>query len=128
MAILLKIRWDIKEGSEKVFRDNQEALCRVMSEDHPGVICYHVDYPERGVSEWVEIYANNDVFRAHLANEKGSDPLGAIIGACDKITCRCWGDPDEASKDILAGFGATYQDSGGASFSLNPAADRTSLV
>lgn len=77
-----------------------------MSEDHPGVIAYHVDYPEPGVSEWVEIYANKDVFRAHLANEKVQAPLGEIIGVCDKITCRCWGDPDAASKDILAGFGA----------------------
>ena len=40
------------------------------------MITYHVDYPAEGVSEWVEIYANDDVFRAHLANEKGKAPLG----------------------------------------------------
>ena len=128
MAILLKIRWDIKEGSEGAFRHNQEQLCAVMSEDHPGVIAYHVDYPEPGVSEWVEIYANDDVFRAHLANEKGQAPLGEIIRACDKITCRCWGDPDAASRDILAGFGRRTTRTGGAAFSVNPAADRTSLT
>jgi len=128
MAIMLKIRWDMQRGQENNFRENQKKLCAVMSSDHPGVICYHVDYPAPGVSEWVEIYANNNVFRAHLANEKGKEPLQTIIGACDKITCRCWGDPDEKSKQILAGFGATYHDTAEASFSLNPRADRASLV
>ncbi len=128
MSILFKIRWDIKEGREDTFRENQSQLCAVMSDDHPGVICYHVDYPAAGVSEWTEIYANDDVFRAHLANERGQGPLGAIIESCEKITCRCWGDPDAASKDILAGFGATYHGTAESSFALHPNADRDSLV
>ena len=97
MAFMLKIRWDIKNGKVADFKSNQEALCKVML-DHPGVICYHVDYPSEGVSEWVEVYANDDTFRAHLANEKGKSPLGAVIEACDKITCRCFGDPDAESR------------------------------
>ncbi len=128
MAILLQIRWDMKPGREADFKENQEKLCQVMSEDHPGVICYHADYPAPGVSEWVEIYANDDVFRAHLANEKGKAPLGAIVDSCEKITCRCWGDPDAASREILAGFGATYHDTAPSSFSLHSQADAKSLV
>ena len=91
MPIMLKIRWEIAEGRENDFRQNQQKLCAVMHDDHPGVICYHVDYPSPGVSEWVEIYANDDVFKAHLANEKGKGPLTTLVGACAKITCRCWG-------------------------------------
>ncbi len=128
MAIMLKLRWDIKKGAEQEFRKNQEALCEVMSSDHPGVICYHVDYPASGVSEWTEIYANDSVFKAHLANEKGKGPLGTLVGLCDKITCRCWGDPDAESRKILAGFGATYHETAKASFQLHPRADRASLV
>ena len=128
MAIMLTIRWNMKMGRESAFRENQKKLCAVMKNDHPGVICYHVDYPAPNMSEWIEIYANNDVFRAHLANEKGKEPLQTLIGACDKITCRCWGDPDDKSKQILAGFGATYHDTAEASFSLNSRADRASLV
>lgn len=127
MPIMLKIRWDLKDGKEAGFRENQEALCEVMTE-HPGVICYHVDYPSKGVSEWVEIYANNDAFRAHLANERGKAPLGALIDASAKITCRCWGNPDDESKNILAGFGATYQESGKSSFAVNPNANKDSRV
>jgi hypothetical protein len=127
MAILLKITWDIKDGQEGEFKSNQEALCAVMLE-HPGVLTYHAEYPAPGVSEWTEIYANNDVFRAHLANEKGQAPLGALVGACDTITCRCFGDPDDASKEILAGFGATYHDTGDHAFAVNPGADKDSLV
>jgi quinol monooxygenase YgiN len=128
MAIMLKIRWDIKSGRENDFRENQKKLCAVMSSDHPGVICYHVDYPAPGVSEWVEVYANNDVFKAHLANKKGKEPLATLIGACEKITCKCWGDPDDESKKILAGFGATYHPTAEASFALNPKADPGSLI
>ena len=128
MAILLKIRGNIKEGHEGAFRENQKALCEVMSADHPGVICYHVDYPAPGMSEWTEIYANNDAFKAHLANEKGKAPLGAVIGACDSIICRCWGDPDDESKEILAGFAATYHDIGDGAFVLHPNADKDSAV
>ena len=127
MSILLKLRWDLKEGREADFRANQEKLCAVMTE-HPGVITYHVDYPEPGVSEWVEIYANNDAFRAHLANEKGKEPLAGVIDASAKITCNCWGDPDDASKEILAGFGATYHDAGPNSFNVNPNVDPNSSV
>ena len=128
MAIMLKIRWDIKKGRENDFRENQMKLCSVMSSDHPGVICYHVDYPTAGVSEWVEIYANNSVFKAHLDNKKGKEPLATLIGACDNITCRCWGDPDAESKKILAGFGSTYHETAEASFLLHPKADRASLI
>jgi quinol monooxygenase YgiN len=86
MPILLKIRWDIAEGREPEFRDNQKKLCAVMRADHPGVICYHVDYPAPNVSEWTEIYANDDAFRAHLANERGKAPLAAVSGR--RITTR----------------------------------------
>ena len=127
MPIMLKIQWDLKEGREADFRANQEALCTVMYH-HPGVICYHVDYPAQGVSQWTEIYATNEAFKAHLANEKGKAPLGACIDASAKITCRCWGDPDAGSKEILAGFGATYHETAKNAFALNPSADKDSLV
>lgn len=127
MSFLLKIQWNIKPGREAEFRANQAALCSVMLE-HPGVICYHADYPSPQVSEWTEIYATNEAFVAHLANEKGKQPLGTLIAACDSIVCRCWGEPDERSKGILAGFGATYHDTAENAFVLNPKADRDSLV
>lgn len=127
MSIMLKIRWDIKDGQEADFRANQEALCAVMLE-HPGVITYHAEYPSAGVSEWTEIYANDDAFAAHLANEKGQAPLGAVVAACDTITCRCFGNPSDASKKILAGFGATYHETAEEAFVLNANADKDSLV
>jgi hypothetical protein len=128
MAIMLKIRWDIKESKEQDFRKNQEKLCAVMSNDHPGVICYHVDYPEPGVCESVEIYANNSAFKARLDNQMGKEPFAALVGACGKITCKCWGDPTEESKKILARFGATYHETAKASFLLHPNAHAASPV
>lgn len=127
MPFMLKIQWDIKGGREADFRANQEKLCAVMLE-HPGVICYHADYPSEQVSQWTEVYATNESFKAHLANEKGKESLGALIDACDKITCQCWGDPDKESQEILAGFGATYHDTAVNAFVLNPGADKDSLV
>ncbi|MEE9570068.1 MAG: hypothetical protein V3W02_00060 [Gammaproteobacteria bacterium] len=124
---MLKIQWDIKSGSEADFKANQEKLCQVMLE-HPGVICYHADYPSEGVSQWVEIYATDEAFAAHLANEKGKEPLGALIEACDKITCQCWGDPNDASKEILVGFGTTYHQTAEHAFVLNAEADKDSLI
>ncbi|MDH3228320.1 MAG: hypothetical protein OEN55_00855 [Alphaproteobacteria bacterium] len=128
MPFMLKIQWDLKDGREADFKANQEKLCQVMADDHPGVICYHVDYPSQGVSQWTEIYATNESFKAHLANEKGKAPLGACIDASAKITCRCWGDPDAGSKEILAGFGATYQETAKNAFVLHPRADKDSPV
>jgi len=128
MAFMLKIRWEIASGQAGGFKSNQEALCKVMQDDHPGVICYHVDYPEENVSEWVEIYANDDAFRAHLANEKGKEPLGAVVGACDKIICRCFGSPDDESREILKAFGTTYHQTGANAFVVNPQADKDSPV
>lgn len=127
MPFMLKIQWDIKAGREADFRANQAALCKVMLE-HPGVICYHADYPSQSVSQWTEIYATDEAFAAHLANEEGKVPLGTLIEACDNITCQCWGDPSAGSKDILAGFGATYHETAENAFVLNPRADRDSLI
>jgi len=94
MPFMLKIRWDIKEGSEADFRANQEQLCEVMLE-HPGVITYHVEYPSPRVSEWTEVYATDAAFKAHLDNERGKAPLGAVVAACDTITCRCFGEAND---------------------------------
>ena len=127
MAFMLKIRWSIKSGRQAEFEANQEKLCAVMLE-HPGVICYHVDYPSPGVSEWTEIYATDESFAAHLANDKGKEPLGTLVEACDTIKCQCWGRPNAASKKALAGFGATYETTGKNAFALNPRADKGSLV
>jgi hypothetical protein len=127
MSFMLKIRWDISEGQEANFKTNQVTLCDVMLE-HPGVICYHADYPSANVSEWVEIYATDEAFAAHLENEKGKEPLGALIGACDNITCQCWGDPSDDSKKILEAFSASYQEYADNAFVLNPGADKDSLV
>jgi len=127
MPFMLKIQWDIQSGGENSFRMNQEALCKVML-DHPGVICYHASYPSKRVSQWVEIYATDEAFAAHLANEKGKQPLGAIIESCDKITCQCWGDPNAGSREILKGFGTTYHETAENAFVLNPQADKDSLL
>lgn len=127
MSFMLKIQWDIKAGAEADFKRNQEALCKVMLE-HPGVICYHVEYTSPRVSVWTEVYANDEAFAAHLANPKGKGPLGAVIEACDKITCRCFGVPNAANKEVLAGFGATYEKTAEGSFALHPKADRDSKV
>jgi len=128
MAILLKIRWEIKAGREREFRDNQEKLCAVMRADHPGVICYHVDYPSASLSEWTEIYANNEVFKAHLANPKGQGPLQTLITLCDDIVCRCWGEADAESRELLADFGTVYEDTARNAYALHPHADARSKV
>jgi quinol monooxygenase YgiN len=127
MPFMLKIQWDIKAGRDADFRDNQAALCKVMLE-HPGVICYHVDYPSQRVSQWTEIYATDEAFAAHLANDKGKGPLAAVIDVCDKITCQCWGNPNAGCKELLAGFGTTYHETATNAFVLNPGADRDSRI
>jgi hypothetical protein len=120
MPILLKLKWIFKEGKRDKFVENQGALMKAM-QDLPGVIVYHADYPEgENCSEWMELYADDEVFVAHVAYEKGKEPLGMCIGASEKIECRCWGNPNEESKKILAGFGCTYHESGENSIVLNP--------
>ena len=68
------------------------------------------------------------LFRAHLANEQGKGPLGALADDCDAITVRCFGGPDAGSREILAGFGASYFDTAPDLFVLHPRADRNSVV
>ena len=127
MPFMLKIRWDIRDGQEADFKASQATLCNVILE-HPGVICYHADYPSANVSEWVEIYASDGAFAAHLENDRGKEPLDLLIGACENITCQCWGDPSDASRKILEAFGASYEESADKAFVLNPGADKDSLV
>ena len=86
--------------------------------NHPGVICYHADYPKPELSEWVEIYANDDTFASHLDDPAASEPLGELINCCSKVSCRCWGDPNPASKERLKAFAAEYQNTGKGSFVL----------
>jgi hypothetical protein len=67
-------------------------------------------------------------YLTQLANERGAGPLGAIIEAPETITCQCFGEPDDESREILAGFGTVYNETAAHSFVLNPRADRVSLV
>lgn len=127
MAFLLKVHWTIKPGMEQRFKAAQVELAQVMVE-HPGVLSYHADYPEPGVSEWVELYANDDTFKAHLDNPKGHSPLSTLVDCCSAISCRCWGDPNDASRNRLKAFSATYKETGSGSFVLNPNADLSSPV
>ena len=128
MPILLKIRWTFKDGRRDDFVKNQKELMAVMN-DHPGVMTYHADYPEgENFSEWTEIYNNDATFKAHLDNEKGKAPLGVCVDASEKIECRCWGNPSEDSKKILAGFGAVYMESGENSIIVHPKADKDATV
>ena len=127
MAFLLKVRWEIKPGLHNQFCQSEKALAEVMPH-HPGVICYHADYPEPNLSEWVEIYANDDTFASHLDDPAASKPLGELIDCCSKVSCRCWGDPNSASKERLKAFAAEYQNTGKGSFVLNPNADSHSSI
>ena len=127
MAFMLKVRWDIAPGRIADFRANQQALCTAMR-DHPGVIAYHADYPTEAVSEWIEIYATDAAFLAHLENPDGKAPHAGVVAACTSVTTRCFGTPDAASRAILDGFGVTYHDTAPGAFVLNPGADRDSLV
>ncbi|HZP19479.1 MAG TPA: hypothetical protein VFB16_04660 [Bauldia sp.] len=127
VAFMLKVRWEINPDKLADFRLNQRALCKAMLE-HPGVITYHAEYPSPLVSDWIEIYANDEAFRAHLANEKGKGPLSAVTAACDRITVRCFGNPDAESRAFLAGANTSYHDTAPEAFVLNPRADRDSPV
>ena len=98
MAFLLKVRWEIKPGMQNQFCQSEKALAEVML-NHPGVICYHADYPEPNLSEWVEIYANDDTFASHLDDPGASQPLGELINCCSKVSCRCWAIPTPPPKN-----------------------------
>ncbi len=127
MAFMLKVHWTIKPGMEARFKAAQTELAEVML-GHPGVLSYHADYPEPGVSEWVELYANDDTFAAHLENAKSHGPLNTLIDSCSNVSCRCWGDPSDGSRERLKAFSASYKSTGEGSFVLNPNADITSSV
>ena len=127
MAFLLKVRWEIKPGMQNQFSQSEKALAEVML-NHPGVICYHADHPKPELSEWVEIYANDDTFASHLDDPAASEPLGELINCCSKVSCRCWGDPKPASKERLKAFATEYQRTGKGSFVLNPNADPASPI
>ena len=127
MAFLLKVRWEIKPGLHNQFCQSEKALAEVMPH-HPGVICYHADYPEPNLSARVEIYANADTFASPLDDPAASKPLGELIDCCSKVSCRCWGDPNPASKERLKAFAAEYQNTGQGSFVLNPTADLHSHI
>ena len=111
MAFMLKVRWDIAPGKADAFRASQQALCTAML-DHPGVITYHAAYPDELVSEWIELYATDAAFLAHLENPAGKAPHAAVIAACTKVTTGCFGTPGPDARAILEGFGASFEDSG----------------
>lgn len=127
MAFMLKVRWTIKPGQRPAFEAAQRTLGEVMLA-HPGVIAYHATYPDETTSEWLEIYAGDAAFLAHLANPAGQAPLAAAMAACSEIDCRCFGDADAESRAFLAGVGTTYHPTATGSFVLNPRADPDSEV
>ena len=127
MAFMLKIRWNIAPGKRAAFRAAQQTLCTVML-DHPGVITYHADYPAeasatgpRSTPPTPPSAPTSTTPPARPRSAPSSPPATAS-------SCRCFGDPDPASREILKGFGTTYHPTAENAFVLNPRADRTSQV
>ena len=127
MAFMLKVRWNIRPGERAAFEANQRALCAVMLE-HPGVICYHATYPDESTSEWVEIYANDAAFKAHLDNDKGKAPLAAVAGRLRVDRLPLLRRPGRRFARDPEGLRHHLPSDRGDAFVVNPRADRNSQV
>ena len=119
--------WEIKPDMQNQFCESADVLAGAML-NHPGGLCYYANYREPNLSEWIEIYANDETFASHLDDPAGSKPLGELINCCNKVSCLCSGDPNPASKQRLKAFAAKYQSTGKGSFVLNPNADPRSRL
>ena len=96
------------------FCESADVLTGVML-NHAGVLCYHADYPEPNLSEWMEIYANDDTFASTSMTLQPAS-LSELINYCSKVSCRCWGDQLQRTSQGLA---AEYQSTGKGAFVLN---------
>ena len=86
MPFMLKIQWDLKDGREADFRTNQEALCKVMADDHPGVICYHADYPSAGVSQWAKARSRPELIASKRSRNARLTGPGAGTGMSSRYS------------------------------------------
>ena len=75
-----------------------------------------------------EIYATEEAFAAHLANDKRKGPLATALTPATRLPVNSGGIPNEGSKKLLADFGTTYHETATNAFVLNSRADRDSRV
>ena len=128
MSFMLKIQWDIKAGHELGFRTNQKALCKVMLE-HPGVICYHVDYPSERVSQWTESMQLTRRSQRTLPTKRARILWGTLLRRATRSPVNAVGiQTPGPGREILVGFATTYHETARDAFVLHPRADRESRV
>eukprot|EP00899_Mesostigma_viride_P015326 jgi/Mesvir1/23795/Mv10609-RA.2 len=112
-------------GKEEQCAQGFKDLAAIMAKDHPGVIMYAM----KRVFNFIELYANNETFVAHLANPKAADPLARVKaslepeGSMGPVWYLADGPISEDSKKLLAQFGAVKEELADGTFLLNPKAD-----
>lgn len=84
-------------------------LADYVEQLYPGVLTYAFLPLNEDKTSWmfVETYLDNEVFVAHLNENEFIGKLGALIAS---VQTDVFGDPNEASRELLAGFNPTYRD------------------
>ena len=127
MAFMLKVRWNIRPGQRAAFEAAQRELCAVMLDIPASSATTSTIRPRRrasGSRSTPTTPPSGPTSTTPRARPRSPPPTPPATS----IDCRCFGDPDAASRAILKGFGTTFHPTAAQSFVLNPRADRDSEV
>jgi len=104
-GILYLVELQVSEGKEEELRDLAQEMVESTAKE-PGTLNYHWALNDN-ICHTIEHYESNEATFDHLTtfNEKFADKFMALGTV---TSCTVYGEPNEAVKTILDGFGSKY--------------------
>ena len=99
-------RLAIHDGQDEAFRRVVEEMCAATAHEE-GALNYEWSLSEDGrTCHVLERYADSDAVRAHIENIGGF--VDRFMAVVDVVGNEVYGSPDEAAREALTQFGATF--------------------
>ena len=104
-GILYLVELQVSEGKEEALRELAQEMVESTAKE-PGTLNYHWALNDN-ICHTIEHYESNEATFNHLTtfNEKFADKFMALGTV---TSCTVYGEPNEAVKTILDGFGSKY--------------------
>ena len=126
-GVMLKITVTAKDGQDAEIFKALKGLEACMLKGSPGSLVYHFFQDEKNdhVFNLTEIYSTIEAFKNHLKLDAAQEPIRLLGANCAEVSCDCWGETDEESREMLKTFNTVYRDTT-AGYILHPEADLNS--
>jgi quinol monooxygenase YgiN len=107
-AFRIFISGSVKDGNVEAFRDLGRRMSEHVAGNEPGTTVYDWHVSDEGGFVNDDVYADGAAFLTHFGRAQEGGFIDEYVGLIDIGSVMVFGEPGDAAREVLAGFGAVY--------------------